>query len=145
MDLVNGFKVFFLTIFTKLSTPLPVADPLPPPLQPVVANNYQHNLDWAMIMIGFCLPSAVEIALQSLQAHESHLPLSLHFLSLAIILSFTFLFLGKFMPPKFIEIAKVLERFGVLLAVTAIYIAITIPMPIWFKYITWTVFIVSRN
>ncbi|TXG51569.1 hypothetical protein EZV62_024093 [Acer yangbiense] len=110
MDIVNGFKVFFLTMFTKLSTLLPVADPLPPqPPRPVVANNYQHNLDWAMIMIGFCLPSAVDIALQSLQAHESHLPLSLHFLSLAIIFSFTFLFLGKFMTPKFIEIAKVID------------------------------------
>ncbi|KAK3223584.1 hypothetical protein Dsin_010609 [Dipteronia sinensis] len=130
--------------------------PTPPPAIPVdleaeakaeaalLANYGQETLDWAVRMIGFCLPPAVAIAVQFLKTDQSHeLPLAFYFLSLALILSFNFLFLTKFIAPKFPETAKLLERFGVFLAVTAIYIAVTIPLPLWLKCIIWIVFVIS--
>ncbi|TXG50596.1 hypothetical protein EZV62_023120 [Acer yangbiense] len=103
----------------------------------------QHKLvDRAMKMICFCLPTAVAIALRSLQT-KSQLPLAFHFLTVALLFSFNFLFLSNFITPKFPEIAQILERVGVLFAVTAIYIAITIPLPVWLKYITWAIFVIS--
>ncbi|KAJ0105532.1 hypothetical protein Patl1_18982 [Pistacia atlantica] len=95
-----------------------------------------------MIMIGFCLPSAVEIALQSLNT-QSRLSPMFHFLSLAIILSFSFIFVSKFMRLKFPLIAQVLERVGVLFAVTAVFVAFTIPFPLWLKCITWALYAIS--
>ncbi|TXG56098.1 hypothetical protein EZV62_017411 [Acer yangbiense] len=119
-------------------------EPGPKPAPEAALDYDQENLDWAVKMIGFCLPPAVAIAVQFLKTDESHeLPLAFHFLSLTIILSFNFLFLSKSIPPKFPEIAKLLERVGLFLAVIAIYIAITIPLHAWLKYITWTVFIVA--
>lgn len=138
MDVVNRFKASFTFIFTKIFQLLPKTTPLVLPPQQAPAADRQ-NLDWAMIMIGFCLPSAIEIALQSLQVH-SQLPPMFHFLSLAIIFSFTFLFLSKVMSPKFPIIAQVLEALGVLFAVTAIFVAITIPLPLGLKCLTWTLY-----
>ncbi|GAY59629.1 hypothetical protein CUMW_195960 [Citrus unshiu] len=92
-----------------------------------------------MIMIGFCLPLAIEIALQSLQV-QSQLPPMFHFLSLAIIFSFTFLFLGKLMGTRFPKAAQVLEGLGLLFAVTAIFVAVIIPLPLWLKCLAWTLY-----
>ncbi|KAK0574663.1 hypothetical protein LWI29_026976 [Acer saccharum] len=117
--------------------------PGPKPKAPLLANYDQEKLDWAVRMICYCLPPAVAIAIQFLENESRELPLAFHFLSLALILSFNFLFLSKFIAPKFPEIAKLLERCGVFLAVTAVYLAITIPLPIWLKCITWTIFIIS--
>ncbi|KAJ0047794.1 hypothetical protein Pint_16331 [Pistacia integerrima] len=163
MDILNLFKAFFLSVLTKIYQLLPRATPLIPPVLPAppiafdheaieaepvynprpaapVANRY--NLDWAMIMIGFSLPSAVEIALQSLQI-RSQFPPMFHFLCLAIVFSFTFLFVSKFMSSTFPVIAQTLERFGVLSAVTAIFVAITIPLPLWLKCVTWALYAIS--
>ncbi|KAK1575987.1 hypothetical protein Q3G72_009890 [Acer saccharum] len=113
-------------------------------IQKAAADYDQEKLDWAVKMIGFCLPPAVVIAVQFLKTDQSHeLPLTFHFLSLALILSFNSLFLCKSIAPKFPKIAKLFERVGVFLAVTAIYIAITIPLSAWLRYITWTVFILT--
>ncbi|KAK9203895.1 hypothetical protein WN943_014152 [Citrus x changshan-huyou] len=99
MDVVNRFKDSFTSIFTKIFQLLAkTTPPVLPPQQAPAAD--QQNLDWAMIMIGFCLPSAIEIALQSLQV-QSQLPPMFHFLSLAIIFSFSFLFLGKLTRTRF--------------------------------------------
>ena len=168
MDLLKHFKSFFVfvSLFTEIfnlsraaaSLPVPAApvvDPeaamnqqmSPPGTAPVDHNQDQHNklVDGAMKMICFCLPTAVAfvaIALQSLQT-KSQLPLAFHFLIVALLFSFNFLFLGNFITPKFPEIAQVLEFVGVFFAVTAIYIAFTIPLPVWLKCITWTTFVIS--
>ncbi|KAJ0039515.1 hypothetical protein Pint_26560 [Pistacia integerrima] len=94
-----------------------------------------------MMIIGFCLPSAVEISLQSLQT--SQLPPIFQFFCLAIIFSLTLLFLGKFISSRFPKTAQVLEWFGVFFAVMAIYLAITIPLPLWLKCVTWTLYAIS--
>ncbi|KAK0573521.1 hypothetical protein LWI29_009421 [Acer saccharum] len=97
--------------------PIPVVDPEAQHEQQAAADNDQEKLDWAVKMIVFCLPPAVAIAVQSLKTDQSHeLPLAFHFLSVALILSFNSLFLSKFIAPR--EIAKLLERIGVFLAVT---------------------------
>ncbi|KAK1577223.1 hypothetical protein Q3G72_019898 [Acer saccharum] len=70
-----------------------------------------ENLDWAVRMIGFCLPPTVAVALQFLKTGQSHeLLLAFHFLSLAIIFSSNFLLLSKFIATKFSEIAKLLKQ-----------------------------------
>ncbi|KAJ0105534.1 hypothetical protein Patl1_18984 [Pistacia atlantica] len=135
MDILYRFKAFILSLFEKIFQLLPRAA-APNQREPAAPAADQYNLDWAMIMIGFCLPSAVEIALQSLQT-KSQLSPMFHFLSISIILSFTFLFVSKFMSTKFPVSAQVLERVGVLFAVTAIFVAITIPFPLWLNCITW--------
>ncbi|KAJ0049128.1 hypothetical protein Pint_16333 [Pistacia integerrima] len=158
MDILYRFKAFILSLFEKIFQLLPrAAAPAPPPpaafmhhevvgdqnqREPAAPAADQYNLDWAMIMIGFCLPSAVEIALQSLQT-KSQLSPMFHFLSISIILSFTFLFVSKFMNTKFPVSAQVLERVGVLFAVTAIFVAITIPFPLWLNCITWVLYAIS--
>ncbi|KAK1576871.1 hypothetical protein Q3G72_017124 [Acer saccharum] len=112
--------------------------------QKAAADYDQEKLDWAVKMIGFCLPPAVAIAVQSLKTDQSHeLPFAFHFLSLALIFSFNSLFLSKFLAPEFPKIAKLLGRIGVFFAVMAIYIAITISLPAWLKCFTWTVFVVT--
>ncbi|KAJ0097259.1 hypothetical protein Patl1_27211 [Pistacia atlantica] len=131
MKKLYHFKAFFLSIPTYISQLLAFTAPtlsthnnagnheamtnhvhqhhLPP-----VAD--QHNLGWAMMIIGFCLPSAVEISLQSLQT--SQLPPIFQFFCLAIIFSLTLLFLSKFISSRFPKTAQVLEWFGVFIAVT---------------------------
>ncbi|KAK1575144.1 hypothetical protein Q3G72_003033 [Acer saccharum] len=96
--------------------PIPVVDPEAQHEQQAAADNDQEKLNWAVKMIVFCLPPAVAIAVQSLKTNQSHeLPLAFHFLSVALILSFNSLFLSKFIAPR--EIAKLLERIGVFLAI----------------------------
>ncbi|KAK0573243.1 hypothetical protein LWI29_004823 [Acer saccharum] len=83
-------------------------------IQKAAADYDQEKLDWAVKMIGFCLPPAVVIAVQFLKTDQSHeLPLTFHFLSLALILSFNSLFLRKSIAPKFPKIAKLFERVGI--------------------------------
>ncbi|KAK3227937.1 hypothetical protein Dsin_007799 [Dipteronia sinensis] len=158
MDLVNFFKSFvsvFTTILnlSRAAATVPQAallDPeaavnqqmSPPGTAPIDHNQHNKLVDGAMKMICFSLPTAVAIALQPLQT-KSQLPLAFHFLIGALLFSFNFLFLSNFITPKFPEIAQVLEFVGVFFAVTAIYIAITIPLPIWLKCITWTIFVIS--
>ncbi|KAK2664189.1 hypothetical protein Ddye_002763 [Dipteronia dyeriana] len=149
MDLVNLFKSF-LSFFTRIFNLSRAAATVPPAasvdpeaaavnlqMSPVGHNQHNKLVDGAMKMIRLCLPTAVAIApiaLQCLQT-QSQLPLAFHFLTVALLFSFN--------TPKSPEIAQVLEFVGVFFAVTAIYIAITIPLPVWLKCITWTIFVIS--
>lgn len=162
MEKIYLFKAFYLSISTYIFHFLPRAAPLlsstlpPPPANNAVdheatANHVHHspsaaadphNLEWLMMMINFCLPLAVEIALQSSQT-QCQLPPTFHFLCLAITFSFTFLFLGKFMSSIVPKMAQVLQWFGVFFAVTAFYLAITIPLPLWLKCVSWTLYGIS--
>ena len=60
-----------------------------------------HHMEWAEIVIGFCLAWAIDIALLSLQVH-SQLPAPFHLFSLAILLSFASTVVSKFINPKFL-------------------------------------------
>ena len=68
-----------------------------------------HHMQWAEIVIGFCLASAIDIALPSLQVH-SQLPAPFHLFSLAILLSFASIVVSKFINPKFLVTAQALEN-----------------------------------
>ena len=68
-----------------------------------------HHMQWAEIVIGFCLASAIDIALLSLQVH-SQLPAPFHLFSLAILLSFASIVVSKFINPKFLVTAQALEN-----------------------------------
>ena len=70
-----------------------------------------HHMEWAEIVIGFCLAWAIDIALLSLQVH-SQLPAPFRLFSLAILLSFASIVVSKFINPKFLVTAQVLENAG---------------------------------
>ncbi|EXB76393.1 hypothetical protein L484_005327 [Morus notabilis] len=115
----------------------------------------QQNLDrpekinWAMIVIGFCMESAVDIALQTPQNHidqninHDQNFSSFHLLSMLILFTFAALFVAIFMRHKFRITAQVLEGVGLLLAVSAFCYAVSIPFPHELKCITWSTFGIS--
>lgn len=109
----------------------------------------QQNLDrpekinWAMIVIGFCMESAVDIALQTAQNHDQNINhdqnfSSFHLLAILILFTFAALFVAIFMRHKFRITAQVLEGVGILLAVSAFFYAVSIPFPHELKCITWS-------
>ena len=101
-----------------------------------------HHMEWAEIVIAFCLASAVDIAILSVQVH-SQLPALFHLFSLAILLAFASVVVSKFINPKFLRAAQVLEKSGVFFTVTAFFIAITIPFPSYLKFASWVVYAIS--
>ena len=98
-----------------------------------------HNMEWAEIVIGFCLSSAIDTAIPSLQVH-SQLPALFHLFSLAILLAFASIVVSKFINPKFLVTVQVLEKCGVFFTVTAFFMAITIPFPLFLKFASWAVY-----
>ncbi|KAF3953990.1 hypothetical protein CMV_020616 [Castanea mollissima] len=100
-----------------------------------------HHMEWAEIVIAFCLASAIDIALLSVQGHS--LPAPFHLFSLAILLAFASIVVSKFMNPKFLLTAQVLEKCGVFFTVTAFFIAITIPFPFCLKIASWVIYAIS--
>ena len=98
-----------------------------------------HNVEWAeIVVIGFCLSSAIDMAILSLQVH-SQLPALFHLFSLAILLAFASIVVSKFINPKFLLKVQVLEKCGV----TAFFKAITIQFPLYLKFASWTVYAIS--
>ncbi|KAL4605553.1 hypothetical protein ACB092_09G037500 [Castanea dentata] len=104
-----------------------------------------HHMEWAEIVIGFCLAWAIDIALLSVQEHsqESQLPVPFHLFSLAILLALASSVVSKFINPKFFLTAQVLEKCGVFFTVTACFMAITIPFPPCLKFASWAVYVIS--
>uniref|UniRef100_A0A7N2M6Y6 Uncharacterized protein n=1 Tax=Quercus lobata TaxID=97700 RepID=A0A7N2M6Y6_QUELO len=100
-----------------------------------------HDMGWAEIVIAFCLASAIDIALLSVQGHS--LPAPFHLFSLAILLAFASIVVSKFINPKFLVTAQVLEKCGVFFTVTAFFIAITIPFPFCLKIAGWVIYAIS--
>ena len=94
-----------------------------------------HHMEWAEIVIGFCLAWAIDIALLSVQEH-SQLPVPFHLFSLAILLAFASTVVSKFINPKFFLTVQVLEKCGV-------FMAITIPFPFCLKFASWAVYVIS--
>ena len=108
----------------KLPPPLPPAatvvdlesgaDPVALPVQ-----DSQNYLAWEKLIVAFCLGSSIQIA--TLFAQIGHrLPVTFIFLSLAILLAFTSLCVGKYyINSKFRMIARRLEQLGGFFMVTA--------------------------
>ncbi|KAK9278137.1 hypothetical protein L1049_027696 [Liquidambar formosana] len=163
MDVANLFKNLVVSVTNLMlqlwctSDPPPPATPPRPPSPPpstaldseeqvaatsVVFAHAQKNLDWTKIVLGFCLSSAVDIALQSVQT-QSQLPPIFHWLSLAISFAFASLFVAKFISWKFPIPAQMLEHAAVFFAATAYFVAVTIPFPMSLKCISWAVYVVS--
>ena len=108
----------------------------------VVVHRHQIHMDWTEIMIGFCLASAIDIALVSVQVH-AQLSATFHLLSLAILFAFACFFVSQFIKPKFLVTAQKLQKFGEFFAVTAFFIIITIPIPLYLKFATGAIYAIS--
>lgn len=113
------------------------------PDQEAIVELAKHpNLDSAKIIVVFCSASAIDLALLSAQLH-SPLPAIFYFLAIAILFAFTCVFISIFIHSSCPEIARVLQQCGVFFGVTAVFISITIPFPVWFKYTTCFIYVVS--
>ncbi|KAL4605555.1 hypothetical protein ACB092_09G037700 [Castanea dentata] len=110
----------------------------------VVVHHHILYMDWADLMIGFCLSAALEMASLYTQI-ERQLSATFHWLSLAIGFAFACFFVSQFIKSKskFLVTAQVLHKFGVFFAVTAFFMAITIPLPLYFKFATWAIYAIS--
>ncbi|KAA8542342.1 hypothetical protein F0562_023522 [Nyssa sinensis] len=113
------------------------------PAQPVVAVGVaSQNLDWQVLVIGFCFASAVAIALQSLQT-PAPLPITFQLLCLAMACAVSTLFVAKNIGSRHPDLARVLQHVGVLFGVTAFFLAVTVSSPLCFKLIFWTIYALS--
>ena len=92
-----------------------------------------HHMEWAEVVITFCLAWAIDIASLSVQVH-SQLPVLLAFASTVV---------SKFINPKFFLTVQVLEKCGVFFTVTVFFIAIIIPFPFCLKFASWAVYVIS--
>ena len=104
--------------------------------------NVPRDLDWTMLLIAFCLTSAVDIALQSIQT-TSNLPPCFHILSFSILLAFVSLFMAKFINPNSRMLSEALEKIGIFFAATAFFLAVTTAFPPWLKIISWAIYALS--
>ncbi|KAB1200668.1 hypothetical protein CJ030_MR0G006653 [Morella rubra] len=115
-------------------TPSPPSQTIDLESQRVPASSVaRQDVEWQNIIMAFCFASALSIALQSLQIH-SPLPLSCHLLSMAILLTFSALFVAKFVRSKFPTAARVLEQVAVFVAAGGFFLAIAIPLPLHLKF-----------
>ncbi|KAB2607484.1 hypothetical protein D8674_007201 [Pyrus ussuriensis x Pyrus communis] len=107
-----------------------------------IVTNYKYhnnNLDWAKTIVMFCLTAAIGLALLPFQipSGQLHLPLIFYFFGLSVLLAFTCILVSKFIHfnycPAGISIARISHHFGLFFGVTAFFISITVPFPLWFK------------
>ncbi|KAL6182967.1 hypothetical protein ACLB2K_044378 [Fragaria x ananassa] len=101
---------------------------------------HNRNMDWAKIIAVSCWAAAIDIALQS--SHSS-LPITFYFLALAILFAITCVFVSSFIHSNYPKPAHLLERLGIFFGLTAFFIAIIIPFPSWFRYLTCFIYVVS--
>ena len=159
MSIPTTLKEFLLSFIPKLLQLIPkfnpqhpkpsscgdAVDPVEAPAEEaglVVVHHHIHNMDWADLMICFCLSDALEMTSVYAQI-KSQLPVTFHLLSLAILLAFACFFVSQFIRPKFLVPAQKLKNFGVFFSVTAIFMAITIPFPLYFKIATGAIYTIS--
>ncbi|KAK7852612.1 hypothetical protein CFP56_038511 [Quercus suber] len=111
----------------------------------VIVHRHHHHhihMDWADLMIGFCLSVALEMASLSAQIN-TQLSATFHLLSLAILFAFACFFVSHFIKPKFLVTAQKLKNLGVFFSVTAFFMAITIPFPLYLKFATGAIYTIS--
>ena len=166
MNITTILKEFFLPLITKLLQLFPKFNPQHPqpsssggavdpdlpdgddgvdPVEAaglVVVHRHIHNMDWADLMIGFCLSVALEMASLSAQSN-TQLSATFHLLSLEILFAFACFFVSQFIKPKFLVTAQKLKNFGVFFSVTAFFMAFTIPYPLYLKFATGAIYTIS--
>jgi hypothetical protein len=121
---------------------LPPPPDLEAPAQPLGLEVNNHNIDWAKIMMTFCLAFAPSIPLTYAQVHSKFSP-TFHVVSFEFLLCFASFFVSKFMNSKFPVIARLLHRVGVFFAVTAYFTAVTISLPLWLQIVSWLLYAIS--
>ncbi|XVF49874.1 hypothetical protein PTKIN_Ptkin04bG0051100 [Pterospermum kingtungense] len=162
--MANAFQAYIVSYYvTKVFPWLARFAPpkLPPSLSPAAAavvvdlesaaepsallKQDSHYLAWEKLIVAFCLGSSIEIATLFAQNGPKQLPVTFLFLSLAILLAFTSLCVGKFyinFKPQ-VMIARRLEQLGGFFIVTAFFIAIAIPFPFWLQCCTGALYAIS--
>ena len=119
----------------------------PPPSQPIVDREPRPNpinwaVEWQNTILTLCFTTAIGIAIQSM-GKEFQFPPSFHWLSLGNSMTFSALFVAKFIGRKSPAAVKVLEQVAVFLAVTIFFLAVTIPLQPHFKYAAWAIYAVT--
>nr|POE56999.1 hypothetical protein CFP56_45530 [Quercus suber] len=169
MNISTTLKEFFLPLITKLLQLFPKFNPqhpqpsssgdavdpdlaagddgvdpveVPAEAAALVVVHHHIHIDWADLMIGFCLSVAIEMASVSAQIN-TQLSATFHLLSLAILFTFACFFVSQFIKPKFLVAAQKLKNFGVFFSVTAFFMAITIPFPLYLKFATGAIYTIS--
>ncbi|GMN58006.1 hypothetical protein TIFTF001_027122 [Ficus carica] len=107
-----------------------------------LAAEHLINREWTNIMVEFCLESVIKIAVLSAQIN-SELPTVFHLVSISLSLALASFFVSKFAGSRFPLTAQVLERVGMLFAVTGFVTAVTIPFPFWLEVTTWVIYLIS--
>ena len=138
-------RIFTQILWQLLQKYLPQPVPVPVPPQVDVEAGAQPSLDVEVLhnnMVNFCLASATAIAVTYAQIHSKFSP-TVDVVSFECLVCFASFFVSKFMKPKFPAIARVLDRLGVFIAVTAFFTTTTIPFPLCLQVITWAVYAIS--
>ena len=120
----------------SLVQPPPSQDREPPP------NPINWAVEWQNTILTLCFTTAIGIAIQSM-GKDFQFPLSFHWLSLANSMTFSALFVAKFIGRKSPAAVKVLEQVAVFLAATIFFLAVTIPLQPHFKYAAWAIYAVT--
>ncbi|GLT91630.1 hypothetical protein SLE2022_095070 [Rubroshorea leprosula] len=113
-----------------------------PESQQSISNVAQQNLQWQNAILSFCFTSALEISLQFAKS-QSKLPLSFSLVSCAILITFAFLLLAKFISREHTKVSRVLEKVAFLIAAATFCYTTTIPFPMAFKFVIWSIFSLS--
>ncbi|GLT34626.1 hypothetical protein SLA2020_091330 [Shorea laevis] len=125
--------------------PIPQQPPLimvDPESQQFISNAAQQNLQWQNAILSFCFTSALEISLQFAKT-QSKLPLSFSLVAFAVLITFAFLLLAKFISREHTKVSRVLEKVAFLIAAATFCYTTTIPFPVGFKFVIWSIFSIS--
>ncbi|KAK2997999.1 hypothetical protein RJ639_025792 [Escallonia herrerae] len=89
--------------------------------------NSQHNFDLMMLVIAFCLSTAVEMAQVSTQ---TRMPCQQKLVSLSVVLAFGAIVVAKYASSKLPSLSGVLEHVGAFFAATAFMFFVTLSAPL---------------
>ncbi|XAR63851.1 hypothetical protein NMG60_11023972 [Bertholletia excelsa] len=117
-------------------------EPDPPIIASHKLNISQQTLDWSILIMGFCLTSAVDIALLAIQTRTPS-AVTFHMLCLSIVLAFSCIIVSKYITCKYPKPAKALEHAGVKFSAIAFFFAITTSLPLSLKLISWAIYFLS--
>ncbi|EXB55178.1 hypothetical protein L484_018105 [Morus notabilis] len=116
------------------------------------AQSLHQNRDARHVIMAFCFTSVLEIALQSSSqsqpaaaaARVHHLSqLIFDLLSVAILLTFSALFISNYINSRFHIAAAFLEQVAIFFSVTAFFVAVSIHFPVCLKCVNWAIYAVS--
>ncbi|KAB2616435.1 hypothetical protein D8674_023023 [Pyrus ussuriensis x Pyrus communis] len=85
------------------------------------------------------------MALIPIQLHSNKLPLTFCVLSLAILLAFACIMVSKFIQHSYSPriIVSLFQYFRVFFGVTAFFVSVTIPFPLWFRCTASLIYVAS--